>query len=762
MATLSCGNVTSISNRTFSWLQKDPNNYLFCNKDTTVPTGCLDPFRTSGQQAIPGDNIFPDNMKVTINNESLPLTCNNLVKWKLNENYDANFKNTLINLGCSIQSNTTNNRIETGCVFGNQAPKFVNTCDPYPDIPFVTFQRNNCDFTWTCPMVSPDPVYKPLCCNATNKEFLGSETDPYTGQPFNQNACAPNWCLADPAGECLDLFLQSCTDTVSCHRQSFLTFRSPVSSTNALLNSISIEGTYGRGFQCADYYEETKRQAALRAYFTSTSYETVVNDRVLDTMNLVKSFCAQPETLGNGECACLNAIQGMGAEFAERLTANALSFQVNANTKIPMMLVQDASGSYRRADAFCAPTSGPITNSWTEALTYTLGTQTYTISNVCSNSSPFWPYNATSSNEYTVPSMNPNRSLDSLSNFGDVVYNYLNLESARNLGDNTFGIPLHCWLPSCVGRAGNALDNDLVFLDLTQFTKTCPNICYMYSAANSVDIGNTIGDQTFIHIDNNFQVCDFINNNKQYTYQPFPFALPSSCQQLYIQAPINYSGLIHITVTNPEVDISSLFPIKSLSGYSNLAPLVSFINGTASQSTFSTVPIYKYSYSTYPSSVPGPDFAVLSLSLNTNGMSPWTSFQSEINLFDNNQNFQQIVLQIYVYPDGQGSGGTQTIEPLACGEVTFNTTTGKIDCVAPCDCSFGSNTNYCNDSTFKLVSNDIALTTGFTSDGDPILQYRPLQPSTIVGTGSTYLSTFDLQRTSAAHQLLSAIQNSNA
>lgn len=755
MATLSCGLVTSISSRVLTWQQKDPNNYLFCNPGVS---GCLNPFANSGQNAVADDGLFIDNIRTNINNESLPLTCNNFVKWKLNENYDTNFATSLTNLGCSIQTDTAGRRF-TGCTFGTQTPKFVDSCDDaFPDVQFQIL-RNNCKFTWSCPLVSPDPIYKPLCCNATNKDSLGSQTDPYTGRPFTNLACAPNWCLADPAGECASIFYESCTGTASCNRQAFLTPRQPIPTSNSLLNAISITGTYGPGIQCANFYQETKRQATLRDLYTSTVYETVVNNRIINTTNIVKSFCAQPATVGNGECSCLNGIVGMGAEFATRLTANALSYQINENTQIPIMLVQDAQGNYRRADAFCAPSSGPVTNSWTTAITYTANNVTRTISNVCSQSAPFWPYNATTTTEYTVPTINPNNSLNSLTNFGDVVNNYLNLQSARDLNDNNFGMPLHCWLPACVGKNDNAFNDELVFLDLTQFTKTCPNICYMYSAGNTVNIGNTIGTQTFIHIDNNFQVCDFINNNKQYSYQPFPFAIPSACQSLYIQAPINYSGIIHVTVTNPELDISSYFPIRSLSGYSNMSPLISFVNGTNSESTYSTKPLYKYSYSSYPASSPGADYLVLSLSLNTNNMSPWTSFQSEINLFDQNKNFQQIYLQVYLYPDALGAGSTQTIEPLACGEVTFNSVTGKIDCVKPCDCSFGSNSTYCKTGTFNFVDKDlINLTTGFTTDGDPIVQFKPLLPSSIVGTGTNYLSANDLQRMSAAHQLLNALQ----
>jgi hypothetical protein len=325
--------------------------------------------------------------------------------------------------------------------------------------------------------------------------------------------------------------------------------------------------------------------------------------------------------------------------------------------------------------------------------------------------------------------MNPNRNLNSLTNFGDVVNDTVTLESFRNLGQNiNFAMPLHCWHPACVGPNFNALDNsNITFLDLWAFTQTCPNVCYMYSGADIVNIGGNIGDQTFIHINNDYQTCQFAGQNSQHVYQPFPFALPSGCQQLVIQAPVNFSDTIHITVTNPEVDISQLLASKTLFAFSNLVPLVSFNSNSTNTSSFGPALLYKYSYSDYSGSTLTEDTIVLSVTVDTTGMSPFTSYQSEINLTDNSRNTQQIQVQVYVYPDAVGTGDTTTtVLPLACGEVTFNATTGLLDCTVPCDCTFGSNsTQGACTSTFNFVDPLVANTTGFTSDGDPIV--RPLR-----------------------------------
>lgn len=729
MATLSCQDTRlTAAQRNFTYSQIDPNNYLFCHPNIV---GCLDPFANSGQDAVPGDQVFPDNARVTVNGQSRPLTCEVLVDYKLNEGYDPTFAaNNLYPVGCGVFTNSTTGRRQTGCSFSsnNSTLPVFGQCTTY--LPLILLHE--CQFTWTCTVTSPDQAYKPLCCNATNAtpNYMGTQTDPFTGLDFNGlTSCAPNWCLADPEGECLALFNESCSTTSSCNRHAFLSSNFPVPTDDVLLNTIEINNGLSfparKGIYCADWYAETKRQATFRSQFSTTTFSSTVNDRVTSSINIVKDFCGDPTTKGNGECACINAYSEVGAEFAVSLAPDALTFQFD-NANIPVMVQQNGNGSFRRVDAFCNPTNrDTTTQNWIDPLTYTLGTQTISISNVCSQSTSFW-FN--SPLEYTLPTINPNRNLNSLSNFGDVVNDQSVLADFRNLGQNIgFAMPLHCWHPACVARSFNALDNPLVFLDLFAFTQTCPSVCYMYSGADIIDIGGNVGTQTFIHINNDYQTCEFAGQNSQHVYQPFPFALPSGCQQLVVQAPVNFSDTIHITVTNPEQDISSLLASKTLFAFSNLVPLVSFQSSTSQSSSFGPEILYKYSFSDYSGSTATVDTLVLSVTIDTTGMSPFTSFQSEINLTDNSRNTQQIQVQVYVYPDAVGTGGTTTsVSPFACGEVEFNPATGLLDCLLPCDCTFGSNSTAgaCT-SSFNLVSPLLAHTTGFTSDGDPII--RPLR-----------------------------------
>ena len=724
-----------LSLRTFTWAQKDPNNYNFCG-DAVIPGSCVYPFTYSGQIVENGANVFPDNCKVTVNGSKVPLTCKALVEYKLNESYDPNFApQKLFPIGCGVTTNSTTGRRETGCSFSDAFPvsyprfKGEGFCDTVIS-PWVV---DNCEFEWQCTVTQADEKYKPVCCNATNgtPDVMGQglQTDPYTGLVFNgEVSCAPNWCLADPAGECLALFNASCSTTSSCFRHAFLSSKFPVSTSNLLVNTIVLKNAgevEAQGFQCSDWFEETKRQAAARTLFSSTVFSSTVDNRVGTAVNIIKNFCGDPETKGNGDCACINAYTEVGAEFAVSGAADALTYQFD-NANIPIMLEQVGAGSYRRVDAFCAPTNqGTNTQNWINPLSYTVGGTTITISNACSQSGSFW-FN--SPLEYTLPTLNPNRNLNSLSNFGDVVNDTVTLQNFRNLGQNlNFAMPLHCWHPACVGNSFNALDNNLVFQDLLAFTQTCPSVCYMYSGADIINIGGNIGSQTFIHINNDYQTCDFAGQNSQYVYQPFPFALPSGCQQLIVQAPVNFSDTVHITVTNPEVDISAVLASKTLFGFSNLVPLVSFNSNSSQTSTFGPEVLYKYSYSSYSGSTLTLDSIVLSVTIDTTGMSPFTSFQSEINLTDNSQNTQQIQVQVYVYPEAVGTGGTTTaVQPFACGEVEFNAATGLLECTVPCDCTFGSNsTQGACSSSFNLVDPLVANTTGFTSDGDPIV--RPLR-----------------------------------
>jgi len=728
MSTLSCGDDGQrlpLASRFFTWSQQDPNNWDFCAQGVL---GCINPVKAVGQNAVPANDVLPDNTKVNVNGSSVPLNCQNFVDWKLNEGYDPAFApSALYPIGCGVSTNSTTGRRETGCTFGAQQPKFAAPC-PFQN-PINFFVVHECQFTWTCPIVTPDESYKAVCCNAVNVENMGSQTDPYTGLPFNpRNACAPGWCLEDPDGACLDLFNASCSTVTACNRHAFLTENFPVQTNDPLVQTITVNPSVKQGLQCYNWNEVTKNQAAQRSQLSNTSFAPVVNARVTDTVNIVKAFCANPETKGNGECACINAYTQVSAQFAQSLAPEALTFQYSTDSQIPMMLVQSSGGGYRRVDAFCQPSSqGDSTRPWLDPITYTdANTVTRTISNVCSVTDTFW-FN--SPLEYTLPTMNPNRNLNSLTNFGDVVNSDDVLESFRNLGQNlNVSMPLHCWHPACTSPFFSFMTNPLVFLDLYAFTQTCPNVCYMNSGGDIVNIlADISATQSFITINNQFQVCEFAGQNTPFTYQPFPFALPSGCQQLYLQVPVNFSDTVHITVTNPQLDISEELQSKTLFAFSNLLPLVAFHSASSITASIGPELIYKYSYTAYNTTSSVLDTIVLSVSVDTTGMSPFTSFQSEINLTDNSRNTQQIQVQVNVYPDGAGVGSSVSVSPFACGEVEFNTLTGLINCLVPCDCSFGSNstTPPCQTGTFSLVDPAVAHTTGFTTDGDPIV--RPLR-----------------------------------
>ena len=689
----------------------------------------VDPWCCKGQCAEVNTEVYAENCKVGINGQNRSLYCQDLVEWKLNEGYDPAFIATnLYANGCGVTTNSTTGRRETGCAFSGGLPRFNAACSDGDTI----FQVKDCDFRWNCAVSQVDQVYKPVCCNATNIDSILDTgvplpIDPYTGQPFDPRvACAPNWCLADPEGECIDLFNASCSTVSECNRHAFLSSNFPIQTQNYLVQSVTIAPSSKNGLQCFNWYFETKRQAQSRTDYNSSPSSQSVNDRVTSTVNIIKQFCANPETKGSGDCACINAYVQSNVQFAESLAPDALTFQYSSpNAAIPMMLVQAATGQFRRVDAFCSPSNqGEFNRAWIDPIIYTdTSNTTRVISNVCSVTDTFW-FN--SPLEYTVPSMNPNRNLNSLTNFGDVVVSDDVLESFRNLGQNlNVAMPLHCWHPACTSPFFNFLENSQAFLDLYAFTQTCPDVCYMYSGADVIDIGNELGSQTFIHINNTFQSCQFVDQNQQHAYQAFPFALPSGCQQLYIQVPTNFSDTIHLTVTNPENDISQQVQSKTLFAVSNLSPLVGFNSNSSISAIFGPEVLYKYSFSVYSGTPATTDSIVLSITVDTTGMSPFTSFQSEINLTDNSRNTQPIQVQVNVYPDAAGTGGSNTVQAFACGEVDFNPTTGLIECLLPCDCSFGANstTSPCQNS-FSLVDPLVAHTTGFSADGDPLI--RPL------------------------------------
>lgn len=641
-----------LNQKTFTFNTPDPNHYTYCNQFQNAGV-CLDPHAPGKPQYDTG-LVLKENA-ITLGNT---LTCHGLINWKLNSGNALDSE--LLGIGCPIYTDSTHRYVK--CSFSDDLstlPSFsgcVETAAP----PF-NFLVSDCNFTWTCNLEAPDDAYRTLCCNGKDINVF-SGTDPLTGLAFRgEHMCAPNWCLSDPYLECLDVW-EPCDSTASCGRHSLLTPHSPVSSTDLLLNSIEIIGA-DRGLQCNAFYEEVKVQAFNLANVVYSNFTESMVRHIQELMIMEKRHCSDPTTKGNGECACLNGYSNANVPVSENGILDSY-----ANSAIPRMLVQDSKGKYRRVDAYCE--YGPT---WVDALSYSSGGSWTTYSNACS-STLFW-----SETEYMRPTLNPIGSAFANRNFGD-----LNIQPDGFGGQPSNAMPLHCWLPACVGTTSNGQSNFLVFNDLYAFTQTCPSVCYMYSAGSSVNV-NDVND-SFINIGSNFQGCSFGNQGYALNYDPF--LLKAGCESLYITAPVNFSGFINLLVSNPTHDNALAFLTRTVNAYSNIQQ-VQFWNDGVPSLQFASQTIWKYKAedvlgSAYSST------ANLKLYVNTSNTSPWTSFQSEIVLYDEDQFFQSIQVQLYVYPDAAGAGGT-SFSAQVCGNISsFNPTTGAIVCSQTCDCEFGA------------------------------------------------------------------------
>jgi hypothetical protein len=671
MLTLACPDTRSTyDQRYFLWQQLDPNLRTYCNNAKQF-IGCLDP-PNSPQYAGDGIKVDAPNAKA----DGLELTCQGLINYKLNHAYDSNFANAIIDLGCPIYSNS-DHTLYTKCSFSDDdgtRPTFSN-CQIVPNT--FDFNVRNCTFNWSCSVVTPDPSYRPLCCNARDISLF-SGTDPLTGRDFTDNwakhACAPDWCLSDPSGICRNEFLP-CDSTASCGRHSFLTYNSPVATDDILLNTIQIVGatTNSKGIQCNSVYNEVVAQSFMIGSYSSLTGEGMIRQHILDVMDLVKKHCSSPITKGNGECACINGYNQANVGFATGFLSTTLleSYQ---DATIPTMVVQNAAGGYRRVDAYCE--YGP---EWINELSYSSNGTYTSFSNACADAL-FW-----SQSEYQRPTLNPIRSVFSLTNFGD-----LNVSPSGLSGPDgpSNAMPLHCWLPACVGTAANGQSNHLVFPDLMAFTKTCPSVCFMYSAGSDININNATGD-SFINMGSNFQGCSFNDHGQGYPSEYNPFLLKKGCDALFITAPINFTGIINLLVSNPIHDNADNQQTRVVSAFSNI-PQVSFYNGGQVSTEFVSQTIYKYDSEIVRGSSVFSSTANLQLYVNTSNTSAFTSFQSEIILYDGLYFFQSIPVQLYVYPDPIGSGGT-SFTAQVCGNIArFDPTTGAIVCSQTCDCTFGA------------------------------------------------------------------------
>ena len=732
----------------------DFNHKLYCRDYAGAASSCCYPTCGTAQIATPGTTVSEDNARGT--NGRL-LDNGGLIEYLLNDHKSDGWAQAiglddmLHSVGCPIYTDTDGLR-HISCSINSTSRPVFGDCASFDPV----FGFKDCPFIWTFSVTAPDDIYKPLCCSAESINVLVPDggVDPIDGKTwFPKVACMPEWCLQDPSITCAAIFASTCTGPTPCNRHAYLSRNYPIPSSNPAVQKVSILGSAERGIQCNAFYNTVKLQAGERGFFNSESTERAVgNAHAGLIMNEVSAYCADPRYKGYGECACVNAIGASGGQLVNG-DENSHLLGVVDPEQIPSMFMQTGPSSFVRVDAYCDPALTPASASWTNLLSYTNASEEIvTFSNACSLSTP-WPGGL----EYSRSSLNPNRSLFSSTNFGDVVYGF-GTESVYELGGLTpsVAMPLHCWLPACVGNSLNGQANNLVFADLFQFTVTCPSICYQYAAGDSVNINN-INEGAHIHMGNQFNGCSFNSekNKRGYPTNPFPYAIQQGCEKLYIQVPSNFSNTFHMSIVNLDLDISSQFSSRTVRVYSNCDYLKFWENGTETL-FIDSITLYKYSYGTQidPTKL---DVLKLSVSVNTNGAPDFSTWQNEIGLIDDRGGFQSIPFTLQVLPNVLGAGGT-IVPPVACGSGTISAN-GLLACEVACDCSFSANSLSANCQTGVYTHNEdrfFTVTSLIEEDyGAPFLGKKRVSQS-LVDTERTQTTYESMQRLGVLHRLLSA------
>jgi hypothetical protein len=712
-------------------------------------------------------------------------TCDVIVDKLLNEN-QGNIRNgtkqdlldSLGSIGC-LPIKDSNNRTVTNCKFENPNGDYIHPSRPhvfdFKETGYPGTIRYDLVFQSVCNVKSAsfngivgvdtqsDYRYKPLCCSMNNVTEVTdvlvpsigtiptTQIDPITGKPLTTLMCDETWCLDDPYGNCLNMYLQECTGTSSCNRHNYLSPFNPVidgidPSALVLLQTLSVSGyaptaqPFG-GLPCSAYYQRTKDLSVALPQFAGDAFSVTLL-RISQIQEQVSSYCTDPSTRGNGECGCLRGYQSLGAGFTPSNSPAGLGQGADQTSVTYFSVPSTIKNFSHRIDLYCDP-YGPAASSFTGVNSYssvdgensctdnTPPSSCITFSNACSSFSQgvgvdqYPLFGGVLGKKY--PSLNPNNSLLSATNYGDAI-------SQRNknpgysalLGQgpasNPFSIPYRCWLPACV----DLQIQDVIFNDLLQNTP-CPDVCYAYGGSSAIDLTNV--DANVISMGNFVNQCNYEGNSS--TVNVDPFALPALLMNGFqFDIPQGYRGSLTFNVFNTEQDVASVASSKTVQIFSDIPSLVSI--------TQDVTLLYKYSYTSIPSGTPNAHDSI-SVTLTVNGTSPTPAYyQMNMYLKDSNLGSMRIPITMNIFST-ISDPTNESNWPRACAfyadSVTNNFEDAKCHAV---DCFFGSNSYLTNavkpplcsagQETFDTIYNSFfTVNTGFvftaetTQDGVPVV-----------------------------------------
>ena len=627
MALPVCTNAIPLSARTFVYSETLFGGKSFCYQCSDV--GCKaynDAFGAGmGGQYVQGGVVGNDASGHSL--VSGKNSCQELVDTLLNTN--GNASSMAVALGCTPYGDFSGHS-STGCLFSTEPAAHFKT---YSEGSTPTLVENVIA-VWTCTVQASDPIYRTACCNVASSNLI-TGIDPLSGESFQPTACDPSWCLSDPLGMCSSTF-DVCDATSPCNRHYFLS-NIPLPSSDVMVNALKLLPTNSftpiKGIRCNDWYAETVRQAVQR----TTLLTDRATSRVVSMMNTISGFCGDPKYRGQGECACFNGYVSHGVPWSNADSGDSLEYQYTNDNYQPFIVSQDATGQIRRYDAYCSIMGHP---SFSAPLSFSNHGTWITYSNVCSTTAPY----STAETQSAYPTINPAKSIRSLTNYGDVV-NYKPTDGNNGLSEiETFPLPMHCWLPSCVAEG---VPDTAVFRNLWALgVQPCPPICYQVASGDSIAIGGSGAADAHIH--DNFVSCDF-----GYTNSVFPFSYPAACRAMTLDVPANYQGYLYIPFTYASFDISSKFITTSLSAYTNAYPMIALVNNTTLTYSITDQLIDKYDplYSN-PRSV-----FQLSVSIDATYVQPFSSVLAEITVANTTHEFDSIVLKVSVWGSDTNARG---------------------------------------------------------------------------------------------------------
>ena len=634
---------------------------------------------------------------------------------------------SLGSIGCNPFIDPVTQRTKTSCLFENPNGNYIHPSRPhvlaYSNTDYPNTIRWHLSYYATCSVKSAsfngfayvdsqsDYRYKPICCSINNvNEMLvdGSNTlfqvDPITGGSLTPLVCDESWCLDDPYGACRDMFLTNCTGTSSCNRHNYLSTYNPVLDPQVdpvgleLLQVISVSGyspqpqPFG-GLPCNAYYKKTRELSAALNRFAGDNF-SVTLFRISEIQEQVSSYCTDPSTRGNGECGCLRGYQSLGAGFTSNTNSpSALEGNSLQQISVTFFSVPSPIKNFsHRVDLFCNP-YGPNSSSFTGLLSYssvdgettcTNPTDCVYFSNACSSLTDAGQYallGGTYGKKY--PSLNPNGSLLSSTNYGDAItfvskvpgVFYGNPDWVGDAQRNPFSIPYRCWLPACV----DPLVQDVVFNDLLQ-NSPCPDVCYAYGGSQAIDMTNV--NANVISMGNFVNQCNYDGNSASVNVDPF--ILPATMMNGFqFDVPQGYVGSLTFNIYSPEIDVATVAVSKTVAIFTDIPQ---FISVTQDVSV-----LYKYSYTHYPPlpKVGAHDSVSVTLSVNATSPNP-SYYQMNMYLQDNNLGSMRIPITLNIFTT-QSDPESESNWPRACAFYTDSLTSWQDAKCHVVDCFFGSN-----------------------------------------------------------------------